>query len=62
MEEIELVEKVIGFEALYESMEKCRKGVMWKTSTASYVLNGIEKTAVKRSITRIPAGGSRPSS
>ena len=45
MEEIELVEKVIGFEALYESMEKCRKGVMWKTSTASYVLNGIEKTA-----------------
>lgn len=38
------VEKVIGFDALYESMMKCKKGVMWKDSTAGYVLNGIERT------------------
>lgn len=37
-------EKVIGFDALYESMLKCKKGVMWKDSVAGYVLNGIEKT------------------
>lgn len=39
------IEKVIGFDALYASMWKCKKGVMWKDSTASYVLNGIERTA-----------------
>ena len=38
------IEKVIGFDALYESMMKCKKGVMWKDSTAGYVLNGIERT------------------
>ena len=38
------IEKVIGFDALYGSMLKCRKGVMWKDSTAGYVLNGIERT------------------
>ena len=37
-------ENIIGFDALYESMKKCRKGVMWKDSTASYCLNGIERT------------------
>ena len=36
--------KVIGFDALYESMKKCRKGVMWKDSTASFCLNGVERT------------------
>ena len=36
--------KVIGFDALYESMKKCRKGVMWKDSTASFCLNGLERT------------------
>jgi RNA-directed DNA polymerase len=36
-------EKVIGFEALYTSMLKCRRGVMWKDSTAHFVLNGIEE-------------------
>ena len=38
------IEDVIGFDALYESMMKCKKGVMWKDSTAGYVLNGIERT------------------
>lgn len=36
-------ESVIGFEALYESMNKCRRGVLWKDSTASFYLNGIER-------------------
>ena len=38
------IEKVIGFDALYDSMLKCKKGVMWKDSVAGYVLNGIERT------------------
>lgn len=37
-------EEIIGFEALYESMHKCKKGVMWKGSVAHYVLNGMEET------------------
>ena len=37
-------EEAISFEALYESMERCRKGVMWKSSVQSYCLNGIERT------------------
>ena len=39
-----LLEAVIGFDPLYESMQKCRKGVIWKDSVASYSLNGIERT------------------
>lgn len=35
---------VIGFDALYESMMKCKKGVLWKDSTAAYFLRGIERT------------------
>lgn len=38
------IETVIGFDALFESMWKCKRGVMWKDSTAGYVLNGIERT------------------
>lgn len=38
-------EDVIGFDALYESMEKTRKGVMWKDSVAAYYLRGAERTA-----------------
>lgn len=34
---------VIGFDALYDSMNKCRKGVLWKNSTASFYLNGVER-------------------
>lgn len=36
-------EEIISFEALYESMLKCKAGVLWKTSTASFYLNGIEQ-------------------
>ena len=38
-----LVESVIGVEPLYVSMNKCKKGVLWKSSTASFYLNGIER-------------------
>ena len=37
-------EKVTGFEPLYESMCKCRKGVIWKDSVAAYCANSIERT------------------
>lgn len=40
----EIVESIIGPEALYESMMKCKKGVIWKDSVAHYYLNGIEET------------------
>ena len=39
-----LVESVIGFEALYVSMLKCKKNVIWKDSVAHFHLNGIEQT------------------
>lgn len=38
------LEGVIGFEALYGSMQKCKCGVLWKASAASYYLNGLERT------------------
>ena len=38
------LESVISFDSLYESMWKCKKGVIWKDSVASYCLNGIERT------------------
>lgn len=34
-------EQIIGFEALWESMMKCKRGVMWKDSVAHFVLNGV---------------------
>lgn len=37
-------EEIIGFEVLYESMQKCKKNVIWKDSVAHYVLNGLEET------------------
>lgn len=40
----ELLESVIGFEAIYNSMLKCKKGVIWKDSAASFHLNGIEQS------------------
>lgn len=39
-----LSDSVIGFDALYDSMRKCKKGVMWKASVSSFYLNGIERT------------------
>lgn len=38
------LETIVGFDALYESMNKCRKGVIWKDSVASYCMHGIERT------------------
>lgn len=38
------LEDIIGFDALYRSMFKCRRGVMWKDSVANYYLNGIKET------------------
>lgn len=43
-EEDEIIESVIGFDALFGSMLKCKKGVIWKGSTASFYLNGIVRT------------------
>ena len=37
------MDTVTGFEPLYDSMNKCRKGVLWKDSTASFYLNGVER-------------------
>lgn len=36
--------EVIEFEALYRSMYKCKRNVLWKDSTANFYLNGIEQT------------------
>ena len=36
-------EEIIGYDALYESMEKCRLGVLWKDSVAHFVLNAPEE-------------------
>ena len=38
-------EQIIGFEALWDSMMKCKRGVMWKDSVAHFVLNGIPEVA-----------------
>ena len=39
----ETEEQIIGFEALFESMTKCMKGVLWKDSVAHFYLNWIEE-------------------
>ena len=36
-------DEIIGFEALYNSMRKCQKGVLWKGSVAHFVLNDMEE-------------------
>ena len=38
------IDNVIGFDALYDSMLKTRKGVMWKDSVMAYNLNAVERT------------------
>lgn len=40
-----LEEEIIGFEALWDSMMKCKRGVVWKDSVASFVLNGVPEVA-----------------
>lgn len=44
MNDDELKESVVGFDALYRSMDVCKHNVMWKASTSRYVLNAIEET------------------
>lgn len=39
------VEDVIGFDALWDSMMACKRGVVWKDSVAHFVLNGAEEIA-----------------
>lgn len=36
-------EEIVDFENLYDSMNKCKKNVSWKTSTKHFTLNGIEE-------------------
>nr|DAZ65520.1 MAG TPA: hypothetical protein [Caudoviricetes sp.] len=36
-------EKIIGFEALYKSMKKCAKGVLWKDSVAFFYHNWVRE-------------------
>lgn len=38
-------DQIIGFDALWDSMQKCRRGVMWKDSVANFVLNGVPEVA-----------------
>lgn len=40
------LDSIVGFFALRNSAMKCRRGVMWKSSVASYVLNLSERTLV----------------
>ena len=37
-------DSAIGFEALYESAMKCKNGVLWKDSVASYYHRAVERT------------------
>lgn len=37
------LQDIIGFEPLYESMMKCKRGVIWKDSVASFWLNGVSR-------------------
>lgn len=41
-------EEIIGFDALYDSMMKSKKGVTWKGSVAHYVLNSMEEPCEQR--------------
>ena len=45
MDELNIVESVIGYDALYESMTKCVKGVLWKDSVASFYLRAGENVS-----------------
>lgn len=37
------LEQVIDFDAIFTSMQKCKKGVIWKDSVAGFYINGIEE-------------------
>lgn len=36
-------DEIIGYDALWDSMEKCQRGVIWKDSVASFSLNAPER-------------------
>jgi len=36
------LEEIISFNEIYDSMHRCKRGVTWKSSVASFVLNDIE--------------------
>ena len=42
MDETDIRESVIGYDALYGSMQKCIKGVLWKDSVASFYMRAGE--------------------
>lgn len=42
---MEAEDYIIGYEVLWESMMKCKRGVMWKDSVANFVLNGVAEVA-----------------
>lgn len=42
-EEESLKESIIGYEALWESMLKCQKGVRWKPSVKDFIINAPEE-------------------
>lgn len=44
MNDEEIVELIIGFDSLYQSMIRCKRNVSWKNSVARYYLHGIEET------------------
>jgi len=39
------IEQIIGFEALWESMMKCKRGVLWKDSVAGFCLDSIRQVS-----------------
>lgn len=36
-------EAIVGYDALWDSMMKCKRGVMWKGSVANFTLNGVRE-------------------
>ena len=36
-------EKIIGFDALWDSMMKCKRGTIWKDSVANFILNSVQQ-------------------
>lgn len=39
------IEDIIGFEALWDSMMKCKRGVIWKDSVAAFCLNALKEVS-----------------
>lgn len=39
------IERIIGFDALWDSMMKCKRGVMWKDSVAGFCLDSIRQVS-----------------